>query len=212
MAGASGEIGIPDAAVRALAAGCDLLCIGTENTDAQLGEIEAALAAAVVGRAPRRRHASPTRSRGSAALAAGGRRRRRDRRGPSPSRASTLDRTIAAFDIAPARGRARRRTRSCTRDRREHRRRRLRRGGRPRREPRRAGAARGRRRCPSGRPQLVLIGKDNHRRAGRARSSTPPGARDPRTRRRRHGLAVRRPRATPTSPPSARPGTWARRC
>jgi beta-N-acetylhexosaminidase len=40
MRGASGEIGIAGAAVRALAAGCDLLCIGTENTDAQLAEIE----------------------------------------------------------------------------------------------------------------------------------------------------------------------------
>lgn len=47
MVGASGEVGIPAAAVRAIAAGCDLLCIGTRNTDAQLAEIEAALAAAV---------------------------------------------------------------------------------------------------------------------------------------------------------------------
>ncbi len=48
MAGASGEIGIPAAAVRALAGGCDLLCIGTRNTDAQLAEIEAAIEAALV--------------------------------------------------------------------------------------------------------------------------------------------------------------------
>ncbi len=47
MVGASGEIGIPAAAVRAIAAGCDLLCIGTRNTDAQLADIEAALVAAV---------------------------------------------------------------------------------------------------------------------------------------------------------------------
>lgn len=47
MTGASGEIGIPAAAVRALAGGCDLLCIGTANTDAQMGEIEAAIEAAV---------------------------------------------------------------------------------------------------------------------------------------------------------------------
>jgi beta-N-acetylhexosaminidase len=47
MAGASGEIGIAAAAVRALAGGCDLLCIGTRNTDAQLAEIEAAIGAAV---------------------------------------------------------------------------------------------------------------------------------------------------------------------
>ncbi|MBN9140849.1 MAG: beta-N-acetylhexosaminidase [Micrococcales bacterium] len=47
MAGASGEIGIPAAAVRALAGGCDLLCIGTRNTDAQLGAIEDAIGAAL---------------------------------------------------------------------------------------------------------------------------------------------------------------------
>ena len=45
MKGASGETGIPEAAVLALAAGCDLLCIGTENTDEQLAEIEDALVA-----------------------------------------------------------------------------------------------------------------------------------------------------------------------
>jgi len=53
MVGASGELGIPEAAVRAIIGGCDLLCIGTDNTDAQLGAIEAALAAAVAeGRLP----------------------------------------------------------------------------------------------------------------------------------------------------------------
>jgi len=49
MVGASGEIGIAEAAVRAIAAGCDLLCIGTKNTDEQLASIEAALDAAVAG-------------------------------------------------------------------------------------------------------------------------------------------------------------------
>lgn len=43
MAGASGEIGIPAAAARALAAGCDLLCIGTANTDQQISEILTAI-------------------------------------------------------------------------------------------------------------------------------------------------------------------------
>jgi beta-N-acetylhexosaminidase len=53
MAGASGTLGIPAAAVAALAAGCDLLCIGTENTAEQLDEIEAAiLAAARAGTLP----------------------------------------------------------------------------------------------------------------------------------------------------------------
>jgi len=47
MVGASGGIGIAEAAVRAIAAGCDLLCIGTENTDEQLAGIEAAMDAAV---------------------------------------------------------------------------------------------------------------------------------------------------------------------
>jgi beta-N-acetylhexosaminidase len=45
MAGASGEIGIPAAATRALAAGCDLLCLGTGGSPEQLD----AIAAAVVG-------------------------------------------------------------------------------------------------------------------------------------------------------------------
>lgn len=47
MAGASGVHGIPAAAVHALAAGCDLLCIGTGNTADQLEEIVAAIEAAV---------------------------------------------------------------------------------------------------------------------------------------------------------------------
>ncbi|KQX07850.1 MULTISPECIES: beta-N-acetylhexosaminidase [unclassified Leifsonia] len=50
MKGASGLHGIPEAAVRALDAGCDLLCIGTENTDAELGEIEDLVLAAIAGR------------------------------------------------------------------------------------------------------------------------------------------------------------------
>jgi len=53
MVGASGEIGLAEAAVRAIAAGCDLLCIGTKNTDDQLEVIGAALADAVAeGRLP----------------------------------------------------------------------------------------------------------------------------------------------------------------
>lgn len=39
MAGASAERGIPEAAVLALAAGVDLLCIGTDNTDDELDQI-----------------------------------------------------------------------------------------------------------------------------------------------------------------------------
>ena len=47
MRGASGDTGIPLAAVRALAAGCDLLCLGNGNTDEELTGIEAAIDAAV---------------------------------------------------------------------------------------------------------------------------------------------------------------------
>lgn len=47
MAGASADRGIPAAAVAALAAGADLLCIGTKNTDEQIGAIAAAIDAAV---------------------------------------------------------------------------------------------------------------------------------------------------------------------
>ncbi|MEX1078077.1 MAG: glycoside hydrolase family 3 N-terminal domain-containing protein [Homoserinimonas sp.] len=47
MAGASAITGIPEAAVRAIAAGCDLLCIGTDNSDEQLAEIEQAISSAI---------------------------------------------------------------------------------------------------------------------------------------------------------------------
>ena len=47
MRGASGQIGVPAAAVRALAAGVDLLCLGPGTTEAELAAVEAAIAAAV---------------------------------------------------------------------------------------------------------------------------------------------------------------------
>lgn len=47
MRGASAEIGIPEAAVRALAAGCDLLCLGTGSSPELLAEIEERVIAAV---------------------------------------------------------------------------------------------------------------------------------------------------------------------
>lgn len=47
MAGASAATGIPEAAVRALSAGCDLLCIGTDTTEIELAEIERAVAEAM---------------------------------------------------------------------------------------------------------------------------------------------------------------------
>jgi beta-N-acetylhexosaminidase len=47
MRGASGDTSIPSAAVRALVAGADLLCIGTNNTDEQLADVESAVDAAI---------------------------------------------------------------------------------------------------------------------------------------------------------------------
>lgn len=47
MHGASGVLGIPGAAVAALAGGCDLLCIGTDNTGEQLDELTERMLAAV---------------------------------------------------------------------------------------------------------------------------------------------------------------------
>jgi beta-N-acetylhexosaminidase len=47
MVGASGAVGMAGAAVAALRAGCDLLCLGTENTDAQLADIEQAVRGAI---------------------------------------------------------------------------------------------------------------------------------------------------------------------
>ncbi|MGW9632326.1 glycoside hydrolase family 3 protein [Agromyces sp. NPDC055520] len=49
MKGASGVHGIPEAAVRALAAGCDLLCIGTDNSADEMAAVVAAVEAAIAG-------------------------------------------------------------------------------------------------------------------------------------------------------------------
>src|SRR4029453_9686867 len=40
MAGASGSLGMSGASVAALRAGCDLLCLGTDNTDTELADID----------------------------------------------------------------------------------------------------------------------------------------------------------------------------
>lgn len=56
MKGASGVHGIPEAAVRALAAGCDLLCIGSDNSAAEMAEIVDAVETAIAsGRLPEER-------------------------------------------------------------------------------------------------------------------------------------------------------------
>lgn len=51
MHGASGVLGIPEAAVRALAAGCDLLCIGSETTESTFqAVVDAVVEAVAAGR------------------------------------------------------------------------------------------------------------------------------------------------------------------
>ncbi|WP_411700050.1 glycoside hydrolase family 3 protein [Conyzicola sp.] len=97
MVGASGDIGIAEAAVRAIFAGCDLLCIGTRNTDEQLGQIEHALDAAVesgrldgsrLGEAGDRNVALATRLARAASF-------------PSADTAFPPSRAIAAFAVRP---------------------------------------------------------------------------------------------------------------
>jgi beta-N-acetylhexosaminidase len=103
MKGASGEIGIPAAAVRALAAGCDLLCIGTDNTDEQLDEIEREIGDAVHGglldAARLAEAAARTRALAQDLLAEAA--RVPESGLPSDESAFPLERTIAAFDIRP---------------------------------------------------------------------------------------------------------------
>ncbi|HEY0247472.1 MAG TPA: glycoside hydrolase family 3 N-terminal domain-containing protein [Gryllotalpicola sp.] len=103
MTGASGGIGIPAAAARALAAGVDLLCIGTDNTAVQLEDIVAAVLAAVAAGEPaaervvdaaRRVHALAARLRAreeAAALPAG----------PIPEPEYDLAAITDGFDVQP---------------------------------------------------------------------------------------------------------------
>ncbi|MDV3220532.1 glycoside hydrolase family 3 N-terminal domain-containing protein [Intrasporangium sp.] len=56
MEGASGGLGVPEAAVRALAAGCDLLCLGFRTSPRVLGSVVDTVVHAVdTGRLPQRR-------------------------------------------------------------------------------------------------------------------------------------------------------------
>ena len=105
MKGASGVHGIPEAAVRALAAGCDLLCIGSDNTAEQLDGIVEAIAAAVAsGRLPEARvRDAAARVRALGAVGAGRSPRRRRRWTSTPSHtASELARIAAAFEVTDA--------------------------------------------------------------------------------------------------------------
>ena len=101
MAGASAVTGIPEAAVRAIAAGCDLLCIGTDNSDAQLAEIEEAISAAVAeGRLDEDRLADASaRTRALAVEFAS--RRAAIWLADVPTPSFDRDRTASAFDVKP---------------------------------------------------------------------------------------------------------------
>ena len=102
MVGASGEIGIPAAAVRAIAAGCDLLCIGTDNTDGQLESIERALDEAV-----RDGRLGADRLAGAGARNVALARLLADEASSAPTTGDDVDprfdpaRTAAAFDVRP---------------------------------------------------------------------------------------------------------------
>jgi beta-N-acetylhexosaminidase len=90
MRGASGEIGMAAAAVRALTAGADLLCLGTDNTAEEVDELAAAIAAQV----PASRISDAlVRVRPLAALPPV------DAAAPEPVPVFDLDRTIGAFDV-----------------------------------------------------------------------------------------------------------------
>ena len=184
MQGASGVHGIPEAAVRALAAGCDLLCIGSDNTDAQLDAIVAAIGDAVEsGRLPAarvREAAARVRALGAAAPAI-----------PSADGAApAIEPTHSADELGAHRRRVRGdgcRTRA-PRGIRARRHRRARRHGREHRDRRRAvGAVRGRRRAGGSRAHLARRRDD---RRGRGRRAA-----------RRAGVAAR-----------GRCSSWARTC
>ncbi|MBX6748094.1 MAG: hypothetical protein IRY85_00230 [Micromonosporaceae bacterium] len=103
MRGASGAIGIPAAAVRALAAGVDLLCLGTRNTDAQLAAIESAIVAAVEsGALPAERlREAAARVAGLSAVRTGPAVRADAGGLPDAGRLPDADRIAEAFDVRP---------------------------------------------------------------------------------------------------------------
>jgi beta-N-acetylhexosaminidase len=110
MKGASGAVGIPEAAVRALSAGCDLLCIGTENTDEQLSEIEQAIQDAIndarldgsrIEDAAARVVKVATQLRDERARIPESDATSTDTGTAEPERDLELDRIIAAFDVQP---------------------------------------------------------------------------------------------------------------
>jgi beta-N-acetylhexosaminidase len=116
MAGASGQTGIPRAAVRALAAGCDLLCIGADTTHEEyVAVVDAAVGAMEHGELPVERVAdaasrartlrpAPTGSSGHEQPSLPARTSDRESsEGHDASRGQVpIDRIAQAFEISPA--------------------------------------------------------------------------------------------------------------
>jgi beta-N-acetylhexosaminidase len=104
MTGASGAIGIPEAAVRALDAGCDLLCIGSETTPKEFDEIAVAIQLAIAGD-----RLASTRVEDAAARVLGLAEELESERGKTPIPQVELDpidvdaaRAVTAFDVQSA--------------------------------------------------------------------------------------------------------------
>jgi beta-N-acetylhexosaminidase len=101
MRGASGGIGMAAAAVRALRAGADLLCLGTANTAEQLDELAEAIAREVPADrvADARRRLAPLGDSAKAHASAASHPRDAADGGAFTQPRFDLDRTIGAFDV-----------------------------------------------------------------------------------------------------------------
>jgi beta-N-acetylhexosaminidase len=106
MAGASGDRGIPAAAVDALVAGADFLCIGPDNLDAQVREIAAAIDAAVAsGKLPADRlaqAAARVRELGAQSATARSTLAVPETYVPGAVPGLSLDQVVGAFDVSDA--------------------------------------------------------------------------------------------------------------
>jgi beta-N-acetylhexosaminidase len=103
MAGASGSLGMAGAAVAALRAGCDLLCLGTDNTESQLADIERAVSSAVADGtlAPDRVREATGRVRGLAAELQAARQAAGQPPRPAPAWRRGEAELVHTFDVRP---------------------------------------------------------------------------------------------------------------
>lgn len=101
MAGASAEIGMQRAAVRALAAGADLLCLGPATSRWQLDTIEAAIADGVARDALPAARLADAGSRVASLAASVGPTAARPRTVPAPAQLLSRERIAASFEVRP---------------------------------------------------------------------------------------------------------------